>query len=79
MTDKLTVEQLLDIVRGTDAGNSPDAETHIIMAGQLAEIMRENERLKEENELFRKGFGLAQTIKDFRNKDSGDATKTSGE
>ena len=43
-----------------------------ILSRQLADTMRDNERLKQENELFRKGFGLAQTIKEHRNKDSND-------
>lgn len=75
--DRLTVYELLKVV--SYAGDLKDLVNQYKQA--ITDVMRENERLKEENELFRKGFGLAQTIKDFRNKHSdhvGDANDMIG-
>lgn len=48
MIDRLlSVESLNDIIIGTDAGDEPDAATHIVMAKQLLDTMRDNRRLRE--------------------------------
>lgn len=63
--DRLTIEASPFIgakvtVAGIEIASKEDWDK---VLQKLEDTLRENERLKEENELFRKGFGLAQTIK----------------